>query len=77
MITASRRKRAHDEIRTLGNDVLHDEWRKVLPEEVQTAKDYAARLLHDFYDDRETVLSVLRAKGRVSDGDKLVDRGPE
>ncbi|HDR9103155.1 TPA: DUF4145 domain-containing protein [Burkholderia vietnamiensis] len=74
VITASRRKRAHDEIRTLGNDVLHDEWRKVVPEEVQTAKDYAARLLHDFYDDRETVLSVLRAKGRVSDDDKAVER---
>lgn len=75
VITASRRKRAHDEIRTLGNDVLHDEWRKVSTEEVKTAKDYAARLLHDFYDDRETVLSVLRVKGRVSDDDKPVERG--
>jgi len=43
------------------------------PEEVQTAKDYAARLLHDFYDDRETALSVLRAKSRVSDDDKPVE----
>ncbi|KVP26407.1 hypothetical protein WJ85_34380 [Burkholderia ubonensis] len=58
----------------MGNDVLHDEWRKVSAEEVQTAKDYAARLLHDFYDDRETVIAVLREKGRVSDDDKPVER---
>jgi hypothetical protein len=74
VITASRRKRAHDEIRTLGNDALHDEWCKISAEEVQMAKEYAARLLHDFYDDRETVLSVLREKGRVSDDDRPVER---
>jgi len=77
VITASRRKRAHDEIRTLGNDVLHEEWRKVSKEEVQTAKDYAARLLHDFYDDRETVIAVLRARGRVSGDEKPVERALE
>jgi hypothetical protein len=67
VITASRRKRAHDEIRTLGNDVLHEEWREVTPSEVKTAKEYAAYLLHDFYDDRVTVLALLRDKKRVTD----------
>lgn len=70
VITASRRKRAHDEIRTLGNYVLHEEWRQVTPSEVKIAKEYAAYLLHDFYDDRETVLALLREKNRVADEDR-------
>ncbi|MCY0856449.1 DUF4145 domain-containing protein [Cupriavidus sp. D39] len=73
VITAARRKRAHDEIRTLGNYVLHEEWREVSKAEVETARQYAAHLLHDFYDDRETVLTVLRSKQRVADDDQPVD----
>jgi hypothetical protein len=70
VITASRRRRAHEEIRTLGNDVLHEEWREVTPSEVKVAKEYAAYLLHDFYDDRETVLGLLREKARVAEEDR-------
>ncbi|WP_254366835.1 DUF4145 domain-containing protein [Paraburkholderia sp. NMBU_R16] len=70
VITASRRRRAHEEIRTLGNDVLHDEWREVTPSEVATAKEYAAYLLHDFYEDRETVLALLREKNRIAEEDR-------
>ncbi|MHA6896223.1 DUF4145 domain-containing protein [Ralstonia pseudosolanacearum] len=73
VITASRRKRAHDEIRTLGNYVLHEEWRQVTPPEVKVAKEYAAYLLHDFYDDRETVLALLREKNRIADEDRTSD----
>ncbi|MEJ1126153.1 DUF4145 domain-containing protein [Variovorax sp. CCNWLW225] len=29
VITEPRRRRAHDEVRVLGNDVLHDEWREI------------------------------------------------
>ncbi|QUN41765.1 DUF4145 domain-containing protein [Burkholderia cenocepacia] len=65
VITAARRRRAHEEIRTLGNYVLHEPWRVVSINEVNTAREYAARLLHDLYDDRETVLSVLKEKGRI------------
>ncbi|VWB17454.1 hypothetical protein BLA13014_00529 [Burkholderia aenigmatica] len=65
VITAARKKRAHEEIRTLGNYVLHEPWRVVSQNEVNTAREYAARLLHDLYDDRETVLSVLKEKGRI------------
>ena len=29
VITAARQKRAHEEVRVLGNDVLHDEWHEI------------------------------------------------
>ncbi len=73
VITASRRKRAHDEIRPLGNYVLHEEWRQVTPPEMKVAKEYAAYLLHDFYDARETVLVLLREKNRIADEDRTSD----
>ena len=64
-ITDARRRRAHDEIRSLGNDVLHDDWRVVLPEEVEDAHRYMQRILEDFYDDRATVEKILKAKKRI------------
>jgi hypothetical protein len=66
LITASRQRRAQELIRTLGNDVLHDEWREVSEDEVSQAHEYVARVIHDFYDDRETVERLLREKGRLS-----------
>jgi len=71
VITAARRRRAHEDVRVLGNDVLHDEWRAVTEDEAQAAHEYAARVLHDFYDDRETVLTELRAAGRETDEDRV------
>lgn len=53
IITDSRTQKAHNEIRVLGNDILHDEW-KVVTEE-------------DFYDDRNTVENILKAKGRIKE----------
>lgn len=70
IITEARRRRAHDEVRVLGNDVLHDEWREIAPEDVDAAHHYVQRILEDFYDDRPSTLTVLRAKGRVPDEDK-------
>lgn len=67
VITEARRKRAHEEVRVLGNDVLHDEWRKVTQEEFELAHHYVQRIAEDFYDDRESVESVLRAKKRISE----------
>ena len=64
-ITEARRKRAHDEIRVLGNDVLHDAWREVSDDEVTLARDYTQRIIEDFYDHRSSTLAQLRAKGRV------------
>lgn len=66
IITDVRRKKAHDDIRSLGNDVLHDDWREVMPEEFDTAHHYTQRILEDFYDDRPTVEATLTAKKRIS-----------
>ena len=64
-ITAARSKRAHEDIRVLGNDVMHDDWREVTEEEFDEAHRYAQRILEDFYDDRPTVEALLIAKGRM------------
>jgi hypothetical protein len=66
VITSARRQRAQDLIRTLGNDVLHDDWREVNSEEVKAVYKYVSRIIEDFYDDRETVVSVLVEKQRIS-----------
>jgi Domain of unknown function (DUF4145) len=64
IITETRQKRAHENIRVLGNDVLHDDWREVKEEEFEEAHKYAQRILEDFYDDRPTVESRLTVRGR-------------
>jgi len=64
VITKARKRKAHDEIRVLGNDVLHDEWQEIPEEDVEAAQHYSQRILEDLYDDRESVLSLLRGVGR-------------
>jgi Domain of unknown function (DUF4145) len=64
VITAARRERAHQQIRVLGNDVLHEPWREVPEEEYIDAHHYAQRILEDFYDERQEVEAVLRNAGR-------------
>ena len=64
VITSARRQRAQDLVRTLGNDVLHDDWRVVTQEEVEDAHKYVGRILEDFYDDRATVEKLLTSKNR-------------
>ncbi len=65
VITDARRKKAHEDIRSLGNDVLHDDWREVAPDEVEDAHRYTQRILEDLYDDRPTVEELLTAKNRL------------
>jgi Domain of unknown function (DUF4145) len=65
VITDARRKRAHDDIRTLGNDVLHDDWREIKDDEVEDSHRYTQRILEDLYDDRATVGAILIAKKRL------------
>ena len=67
VITEALRNRAHDEIRVLGNDVLHDDWIKVEDEDVQAAHHYTQRILEAFYDHRASVKKILIDKGRISD----------
>jgi len=64
VITETRQKRAHENIRVLGNDILHDDWREVKEDEFNDAQKYCQRILEDFYDDRTTVEATLRAQGR-------------
>jgi uncharacterized protein DUF4145 len=65
VITETRQKRAHDNIRVLGNDILHDDWREVLEDEFTDAHKYTQRILEDFYDDRPTVEARLRLQKRA------------
>ena len=65
VITDARRKRAHDDVRSLGNDVLHDDWREVTEDEVENAHRYTHRILEDLYDDRATVETILIAKNKL------------
>ena len=37
---------------------------------MKVAKEYATYLLHDFYDDRETVVGLLREKNHIADEDR-------
>jgi Domain of unknown function (DUF4145) len=66
IITAARQKKAHADVRALGNDVLHDDWREVTRQEVDTAHHYVQRILEDFYDDRPSVEAILIANNKLS-----------
>jgi hypothetical protein len=65
VITEARQKKAHDDIRSLGNDVMHDDWREVKDDEVEDAHRYTQRILEDLYDDRMTVEKILTQKNRL------------
>jgi hypothetical protein len=67
VITKSRQKRAHEEVRVFGNDVLHDDWHEIKEEDVNISRQYLQRLLEDFYDDRPSVLALLKAAQRMPD----------
>ena len=70
VLTESRRRRAHENIRVLGNDVLHDAWREVSDDDVVSAGHYAQRILEDFYDDRSSVEKILTSKNRLANETK-------
>ena len=65
VITAARRQLVHENVRVLGNDVLHDDWRELAHEEVEESHRYCQRILEDLYDDRATVERVLVSKKRL------------
>ena len=66
VITEARRKKAHEDVRVLGNDVLHEEWREVKPEEVYQSHHYVQRVAEDFYDDRPSVEAILVSRKRLT-----------
>jgi hypothetical protein len=65
IITEARKQRAHDEIRVLGNDILHEDWRPVSYDEYELAHHYVQRIAEDLYDDRPTVEKSLRALKKI------------
>lgn len=65
VITGARKQKAHEDVRVLGNEVVHDEYRVVTEEEVASALHYVQRVLEDLYDDRSTVEALLIAKQRL------------
>lgn len=65
VITSSRSRQVHDDVRRLGNDIVHDEWRLVDREEFDLALTYVVWVLEDFYADRATVESQLIERGRL------------
>jgi hypothetical protein len=65
VITAARQKHAQEDVRVLGNDVLHDEWRAVTAEEYEAAHHYVQRIVEDFYDHRAEVEATLIKAGRL------------
>lgn len=67
VLTEALRSRAHDEIRVLGNDVLHDNWKTIPDEDVEAAHHYTQRILEAFYDHRQSVEKILVAKKRIAD----------
>lgn len=64
IITKARQRKAHEEVRVLGNDVLHDDWHEITEDDVEASRHYCQRVLEDFYDDRESVEQQLRAADR-------------
>jgi hypothetical protein len=66
IITDSRRQRAQDEIKSLGNDILHDEWIEVTKEEYELSHHYAQRILEDLYDDRPRIVAKLQGLSRLT-----------
>lgn len=67
IITSARRQRAHTNVRDLGNDVVHEEWRPVDAAEFESAYLYTTRLIEDFYEHREEVEAELTKVNRVFD----------
>lgn len=65
VLTESMKMRAHDEIRSIGNEVLHEEWKEVTAEDVEITHHYTQRVIEAFYDDPETVKILLISKGRM------------
>lgn len=64
LITATRARSAHDIVRTLGNDVLHDAWREVGREEVLSSALFVQRILEDFYFNRSSAEAALTENKR-------------
>jgi hypothetical protein len=50
---------------------LHDDWIEITIQDVEAARHYCQRILEDFYDDRASVLELLREAGRKVADDEV------
>lgn len=73
VITLARKKRLRAELRVIGNEILPDDPDKVTEQDIELARRYCQRILEDFYDDRESVLTLLRDAGRITNDVKKTD----
>lgn len=71
IITEARKLRAHNEVRVLGNDVLHEPWKKFVEDDVVLAHKYTQRIIEDFYDMRDTVELRLRVLNRIEEVEEI------
>jgi hypothetical protein len=60
VLTQPRKVRAEAIVKSLGDEVLHNDWRELSDKEVADAHHYVQRILEDLYDDRETVKGILK-----------------
>src|SRR5262245_8857921 len=61
VITQARKQKAHEEIRVLGNEIVHEDWRPVDAGEYELSHHYVQRVIEDFYDDRQTTEKLSSA----------------
>ncbi len=65
VITLARKKRLHADLHAIGCDLAQKEPGKLTEIELELARRSCQRVLEDFYDDRESVFSLLRDAGRI------------
>lgn len=65
ILTKAREKQVHDDIKVLGDEVVHRPWREISKEEVESSLKYVLWIIHDLYDDRSTVEAELQRLGRL------------
>ena len=65
ILTRVLESKAKTDIRNLANDILHDPWFPVSPEEYTTSHGFVRKVIECFYDDRPTAEAELRKHGRI------------
>ena len=65
VLMIARGERAKNDIKVLGDEVVHREWREISDEEVFKALEYTLWIIRDFYDGRDTIERVLKQKNRI------------
>lgn len=73
LLTDTLAKKALDKAKVLGDDVLHQDYRIILADEVNDSLKYVARVIEEFYEEREEVEKILVVKGRLKNNADTVE----